>query len=211
MIRPQDIHGLAAMPGRHFRLQNVAFPRAVTTQTGRSYFPQGGWGFWHDGPMPQSASLDAGQRAALQGEIAWLRNAPRDRISLDTFLLNLMRLLGRRHEARGDLPGWLETAMRRFGSGDELVGGVHAFFRLAARCPEHVARSMKKHCGITPSQWVNSRRIEQAARLLETTASPVTEVAADCGFENLGYFHRLFLRQHGTTPLRYRSRHRTVM
>ena len=82
---------------------------------------------------------------------------------------------------------------------------------MAGRCPEHVARTMKKHLDITPTDWINRRRLEHAARLAETTMLPIIEIAAECGFENLGYFHRLFRARFGATPLRYRAEHRAVM
>ena len=149
--------------------------------------------------------------AALRGECARLRHASRDQLTIDSFLLNLFRLLGRSHEAHSDGPDWLENAIRRFGSTDDLAGGVHRFFQLAGRSPEHVARTMQKHCGTSPTEWVNARRLEHATRLLESTTLPVTEVAAVCGFENLSYFHRCFRAHQGITPRAHRMRQREVM
>lgn len=210
-IRPSDKHGLQTIDGGVFRLQNVAFPHRVAARLCRTYFPEGAGWFWAQCPLPRSIPLDAAQREALQVEFTWLREAPRDRLSLDSFLLNLFRLLGRVHSHRDDLPDWLDSAMRGFGSTQQLAEGLAGFFRLAGRCPEHVARTMQKHCGTTPTTWVNTRRVEHAARLLESTALPVTEIAAESGFENLAYFHRLFRSRHGTTPRHYRLRERAVM
>jgi YesN/AraC family two-component response regulator len=47
---------------------------------------------------------------------------------------------------------------------------------------------------------------------LQHTEPPLhTEIAAEAGFENLGYFHRLFRVHHGTSPRRYRMRQRVIM
>ena len=211
-IRPSDKHGLLTINGGIFRLQNVAFPVSVARRLCKTYFPdEAGW-FWADrSSTPRTMALDAAQREALRNEFGWLREAPRDELSLDSFLLNLFRLLGRAHAPHHNRPDWLDAAMRGFGSPEHLADGVRRFFRMAGRCPEHVARSMQRHCGITPTAWVNTRRIEHSARLLESTMLPVTEIAAECGFENLAYFHRLFRAHHDTTPRGYRMRQREVM
>lgn len=211
MIRPSDRHALLAHPGAVFRLQNVGFDRDTLERLRRAYFPEKAVWFWAKGALPFMTTLDADQRAVLQNEFAWLRHAPRDQLSIDGFLLNLFRLLGRSHEAHDNCPDWLESAMRRFGSEEDLAGGVRRFFQLAGRSPEHVARTLQKQSGSTPTAWVNARRLEHAARLLESTALPVTEVAAICGFDNLSYFHRSFRAHQGTTPRGHRLRQREVM
>ena len=211
MIRPSDRHALLSLPGEVFRLENVAFPRNTLERLRRTYFPEKEVWFWVDGFLPFTTTLDARQRAVLREECEGLKHATRDQLSIDSFLLNLFRLLGSSYEAHSDWPDWLENAIRRFGSIEDLAGGVSRFFQLAGRSPEHVARSMQKYCGASPTEWVNSRRLEHAIRLLEATSLPVTEVAAVCEFDNLSYFHRCFRAYQGTTPRTHRMRQRVVM
>ncbi|MGJ8610006.1 MAG: helix-turn-helix domain-containing protein, partial [Octadecabacter sp.] len=68
----------------------------------------------------------------------------------------------------------------------------------------HVSRTMRKFMGLTPSDYVNTQRMDYAARKLTGTSDPLTEIAADCGLANLSHFHKLFLATHGETPQRYR-------
>ena len=211
MIRPSDRHALLSLSGEVFRLENVAFPLNTLERLRRTYFPEKEVWFWVDGFLPFTTTLDARQRAVLREECEGLKHATRDQLSIDSFLLNLFRLIGSSYEAHSDWPDWLENAIRRFESIEDLAGGVSRFFQLAGRSPEHVARTMQKYCGASPTEWVNSRRLEHAIRLLEATSLPVTEVAAVCGFDNLSYFHRCFRAYQGTTPRTHRMRQRVVM
>src|ERR1035438_184801 len=97
-------------------------------------------------------------------------------------------------------------ACRRMGEPEPLREGVTALFRLAGRSPEHVARVMRAMLGITPSEYVNRRRIAQAAFQLRMTARPVTEIAFEVGYENLSHFFHVFRRLNGTSPRSYRAR-----
>lgn len=212
-VRPSDRHGLDVVGDGCFRLENVAFPQAVRWRFEARY---GGvdrralpWAA--DSDQPPSQALNADQLRTLSDEIDWLRTAPRDAFSLDCFLLNLARLLGSAPRSAPMLPDWLNQALRRFDAEASMSDGVESLFRLAGRSPEHVARTMRRHLGSTPTEWVNARRLDHAARLTESTMLPIIEIAAECGFENLGHFHRLFRARHGTTPLRHRSENRAVM
>jgi AraC-like DNA-binding protein len=62
--------------------------------------------------------------------------------------------------------------------------------------------------GTTPSRFLLSRRLEAAAARLRRLDGPcsVTDVALDCGFNDLSYFSRSFRRRFGASPLHYRRR-----
>jgi AraC-like DNA-binding protein len=60
--------------------------------------------------------------------------------------------------------------------------------------------------GTTPSRFVLARRLEAAASRLRRLDRPcsITDVALECGFNDLSYFSRTFRRRFGIPPLGYR-------
>ncbi len=57
----------------------------------------------------------------------------------------------------------------------------------------------------SPINYLNSYRIERAARKLLATDSSVTEIAFECGFNNLSYFIKIFKAAKGVTPYKFRK------
>lgn len=75
-----------------------------------------------------------------------------------------------------------------------------------SRLPERtLKRRFKAATGLALIDYVQNLRIEEAKRLLETTALPVEAVSAEVGYDNLSFFNRLFRRRCGLTPARYRK------
>lgn len=72
-----------------------------------------------------------------------------------------------------------------------------------------LCRFVKRHTGRTFTEYINSLRLEKAAFLLATTGDAACDIAYDCGFASIPYFHRLFSRTYGMPPGRYRKTHRT--
>lgn len=70
---------------------------------------------------------------------------------------------------------------------------------------QYFCRFFKRSIGRSPMVYINEFRIRQAMHYLEETDDSVTEVAMECGYNNLGNFLREFHRQTGTTPLKYRK------
>lgn len=66
--------------------------------------------------------------------------------------------------------------------------------------PRHFSRSVKSITGLSPYQWLLSRRIERAADLLRRKQIDFAEVALVCGFADQSQMCKLFKRSHGTTP-----------
>ena len=80
---------------------------------------------------------------------------------------------------------------------------------LAARAfmsPRNFARVFAREVGVTPGAYVESVRIERARVLLETTALPLEEVAARCGFGTPETLRRSFARRLRVSPSEYRRR-----
>lgn len=67
-------------------------------------------------------------------------------------------------------------------------------------------RRFAEATGTTPARWVLARRLDEARRLLETTAWPVTRIAAACGFTSVVTFRQNFTATYATTPTSYRQR-----
>jgi transcriptional regulator GlxA family with amidase domain len=62
--------------------------------------------------------------------------------------------------------------------------------------------------GISPMEYVQRLRIEDAKRRLERTVAPVDEISWRVGYEDPAFFRRLFKRTTGMAPGAYRKRFR---
>jgi AraC family transcriptional regulator len=76
--------------------------------------------------------------------------------------------------------------------------------RVAHLSPNHLLRTFRQVFGHSPHQYLTSLRLEQARRLLTTTAQPVAEVCVAVGFTSLASFTRLFRRRYGRPPATFR-------
>jgi AraC family cel operon transcriptional repressor len=204
-IRPEHAHGFRSSPGEALVITNVAMDaRAFERSPVREFLPEGAW---REAEAPWRARLDPEQVDTFLDTTAQVGAGARDTLDALYFLHALARLLRIPHRAIGsDLPDWLREALPMAADPAHLSEGLPGLMRICGRSPEHVARSFRRHLGMTPTEWLNAARIHQARRLLETTRMPVIEVAFEAGFDNLSYFHKLFKRQTGESPLRYRKR-----
>jgi len=64
----------------------------------------------------------------------------------------------------------------------------------------HFARAFKRTTGQTPHRWLLERRVEHAKRILVTSALPLAEIAAACGFADQSHLTRVFSQIVGAGP-----------
>lgn len=69
----------------------------------------------------------------------------------------------------------------------------------------YLMRHFKKETGYSLHQYINSKRLLLARRLLDSTSAPVTEICYDCGFQDYSTFSRAFRQMFHLTPTQYRS------
>lgn len=212
-IRPDDAHGF---PGREaFTLVNLALPAADAAELEKRYATD----FWAPrGRRPQVFRLPGAAALAQVSRAAERLSLEVDSIvRRDAFLLSLIDHLRPSDSAQASaLPGaasapvWLRQLLAEFDH-DDLREGLPALVRRSNRSREHVGRSLRKYLQTSATAWINARRLDRAAYLLRMSDIAIIEVAADVGFDELGYFYRLFKLRFAATPRRYRQRERTFI
>lgn len=67
-----------------------------------------------------------------------------------------------------------------------------------------LSREIKRKTGKNYTRLVQEKRLAQAAFLLKNTDRNVDDIAIAVGYENMGYFHRIFRESFGVSPRNYR-------
>lgn len=59
--------------------------------------------------------------------------------------------------------------------------------------------------GTSPTRYIKAKRLEKAKQLLDRTSLTISEIAYDCGFNDIGYFSKCFTAQYQSSPSAYRK------
>jgi ligand-binding sensor protein/AraC-like DNA-binding protein len=84
---------------------------------------------------------------------------------------------------------------------------------MAALCrisPSYFSKLFNQHQGENFAAYVNRVRILRARELLLDSAKPITAIALQLGFEDSGYFDKVFKKLIGCTPREFRRRGQAV-
>lgn len=76
--------------------------------------------------------------------------------------------------------------------------------------PGYLSRAFKSATGGTVTAFIHEVRLFRAKLLLTETNKPVSQIARECGFENPGYFQRLFHRHEKMSPGDYRKHYSRI-
>jgi transcriptional regulator GlxA family with amidase domain len=83
---------------------------------------------------------------------------------------------------------------------------VAAMVRLSGLAERTFDRRFRAATGMTPLEYVHTLRLEEGKQMLEATDAPVEAIANEVGYEDAGFFSRLFKRKVSLTPTQYRRR-----
>jgi transcriptional regulator GlxA family with amidase domain len=87
---------------------------------------------------------------------------------------------------------------------------VAAMVRLSGLAERSFKRRFKRSTGMSPLEYVHTLRLEEAKQMLESTDEPVEAIAGAVGYEDAGFFGRLFRRNVTMTAAQYRKRFRSL-
>jgi len=207
LIRPGDRHGLA---GERMAYVNISFDEAFLRAL--STFPhlRGDCLAAADGDRAPIGVLPAVQRAPFHAACDRLAAARGGGDEGALFLELLMQALRVCHRppaqsasATASGPSWLARLVPLL-EGDDDPGTLTTLIRRAGVSHAHLARTLRKRFDLTPSGFLNRCRVQRAARLLAATDLPITTIALDLGYNDPGYFARVFTRHVGSGPRAWR-------
>lgn len=99
---------------------------------------------------------------------------------------------------------------------DAMLAYVHANYMkdisisdVAQACgysESSVSHLFREYCNESVKKYINTLRINQAKRLLDTSTLSISRIAALCGFANSNYFPTAFKKEAGISPTEYRQR-----
>lgn len=78
--------------------------------------------------------------------------------------------------------------------------------RSAALSASECLRCFHATIGVTPIQYVRRLRVQKAAQLLKSTQEKISDIAAQCGFQDMSYFAKAFREIMGCTPTQIRQK-----
>lgn len=82
---------------------------------------------------------------------------------------------------------------------------LQTFARRLGSSSAYLTHLVKSETGKTVMEWLTTRRLSEAQRLLRESAAPVKSVSYDVGYRDPGLFNRHFTRQIGQSPAQWRE------
>lgn len=74
---------------------------------------------------------------------------------------------------------------------------------------QYIIQLFKDRYGITPTKYINHKRLDLSLAYLTETNLKINEIAEKCGFIDANYFSRIFRARFDTSPLEYRAHFNT--
>jgi AraC family transcriptional regulator len=162
--------------------------------------------FWRTAVVPPAAHV------AVTGEVAQAAAQGHSQMGLDEAGLLLAHrassaLKAKRYALRvgeRDRRRAIETAMW-LDERCEHDTGLQQAANIAGLSVFHFLRVFTTVVGATPHQYLMQCRLRRAARLLVSTEYAITDLALECGFNDLANFTRAFRRAAGRAPRAFRN------
>lgn len=204
-LRPDDIHRFIE-PSSDFTLYNIAFSQHLASTLFSLMEGNAADLFIQKGKTIQRI-LRTHEADVL--EIILTRNIE----SLDTrsksfwgveLVIHMFRLFADSVPHEEHYPEWLADLLVELEHKNNFLQGLDYLFDHAYRSKEHVSRSFRKYLGLSPTDYLNQKKLEYAANLLERTNIELIEISDKAGFNSHSHFYHLFKKKYGKSPRKYR-------
>lgn len=210
-IRPSDVHKYAKIRDEEFTFCNLTF----TQDTMQSAFHYLGEGFPAEKMLksdaPPCARMDThalkrfSERLNRLGAIA-PEDAPRRKTALRILLMDILTaVFSDFAPASNQTPAWLEALCTRMRTEGGFVEGSERMLALAGCTREHLSRSVKKHLGVTVSEFISDLRLNYIANMLLSSNKPISEIVFDSGFNTISLATTRFKKKYGVSMSAYRK------
>ena len=210
-IRDFDVHEYKSVDGKYFEFVNLAF----TKETFFSLFEYLGDGFPMEkllkAQMPPMVNISQREKEILFYSLMGInQGANKDIVKLKARALIIKiftEYFLEYEEKKTVIPLWLEMTWEKMKNPKNFIAGVERMYQISGKSREHLSRSLRKYYNTTPSILISDLRLEHSVNLILTSNLSITEICYECGFENLSWFYKQFVKKFGLTPVEYRKKY----
>ena len=137
---------------------------------------------------------------------AFRSRAPEQWVLAEEIALEIAREQRRRTDWRtARRPRWLAEVAESIAAGCTQSVRLTTLAASVAVHPVYLARLFRRHYGQSVGGFILQCRVRLAMRRLATTREPIARIATECGFADQSHFTRLFRRETGMPPARFRA------
>ena len=104
------------------------------------------------------------------------------------------------------IPQWMIQLDKQMSVRDNYIKGTKRIYELSNYSQPHIIRSFQKYFQMSPTEYVNSKRMNYVCELLLTQQHSVSEICYIAGFNNLSYFYNVFHKMYHCTPTEFLKR-----
>lgn len=101
-------------------------------------------------------------------------------------------------------PNWFKSLLLEIQDLNKIKETKDIFI-ISPYSKQYTIKKFHEFLNMTPSQYLNKKKIDKAIELLLSTELSILNIAFECGFNNIEYFDKIFKKTMGLTPLRYRQ------
>lgn len=121
------------------------------------------------------------------------------------WLLTLLRAAEGKEPGRAPEPEAVYRAKRRIADSLARDVSLEELAAAAGVSKYHLCKLFRDYVHRSPIEYARTKRVEEAARLLRHTRLPIADIAAKAGFDNAGYFGKVFRKLTGMSPSEFRA------
>ena len=101
------------------------------------------------------------------------------------------------------LPRWLSSLIEEMNVKKNFIEGLPKMLELSKVCQEHLTREFRRFLGISPTEFINMKRINYAAELLLERKYGILDICYMCGYNSMSYFYENFTKTYHCTPKKF--------
>ncbi len=206
-IRDFDVHKYIPAKEKSFDFINLSFDGKILDKLKKYIGDCYNFDRLLSDKMPPLASLSQRETWRLSEKLSDLNQGTvsERKIKLKRLLLEIFtEYFPREKTDKISVPLWLERVCEKMKKQENFVLGTERMFEISGKSREHLARSMKKYYGISPSDYVAELRLSYGSNMLRFSNLSVTEICFECGFSNISWFYSQFKKRFGVSPSKYR-------
>lgn len=210
LIRPDDIHSYKAFNRHDFELVSIGFlvPIFNSVCEYMGLPPK----VFTDEKLPPHIVLDGYDFSDISRKLLRMekRTAPEERRlyfkGILPFILHRLLSYGNDIQMKS-IPNRIRELIDAMSEKENFIEGLPRLTELSGTTQEHLTREFRKYLDMTPTEFINLRRLSYAAELLLECKYDIIDICFMCGFGNLSHFYHIFKKTYGCSPKQFVKNH----